>query len=213
MLLDRLLRLLLKPRDRDTIAGDLLEEYREVVLPARGRVRAQLWYLRQALSVIDGVTLGLALGLAFGIWNLIITWLAPLADDTPSALLAFYGPMLAGWGIGAFIAARRSGRVADAIRVGTTIGFVTIVVFYAACLVRVNLFLNTIWLRSDWQNLVLRFHASGSESLRTFANYEYVKGTPLMLGLGCVFGAGMGFTGGVAARMSLLVSRTWRRKP
>jgi hypothetical protein len=32
-----LLRLLLKRRDRDTIAGDLFEEYREVIVPTRGR--------------------------------------------------------------------------------------------------------------------------------------------------------------------------------
>ena len=77
--------------------GDLLEEYREVVLPTRGRVNAQLWYLRQALSLVDGVTLGLGLGAGFGLWNLVATRLDPLAEDTPIALLVFYGPMFAIW--------------------------------------------------------------------------------------------------------------------
>jgi hypothetical protein len=44
---ERLLRGLLTPANRDTITGDLLEEYREVIRPTRGAVRARLWYLRQ----------------------------------------------------------------------------------------------------------------------------------------------------------------------
>jgi hypothetical protein len=48
---ERLLRALLKPANRDTVTGDLLEEYREVIRPARGAVRARLWYLGQALSL------------------------------------------------------------------------------------------------------------------------------------------------------------------
>ena len=46
------LRLLLNPRDCDPITGDLLEEYREVALPAMGPGRASLWYLRQAGSIM-----------------------------------------------------------------------------------------------------------------------------------------------------------------
>ena len=42
---------LLKPRDRESIPGDLLEEYREERLPALGRARANLWYIRQMLSL------------------------------------------------------------------------------------------------------------------------------------------------------------------
>ena len=45
--LERLLLFLLPPRDRETISGDLLEEYREEQLPRLGPARANLWYLRQ----------------------------------------------------------------------------------------------------------------------------------------------------------------------
>ena len=48
---ERLLRALLTPANRDTVTGDLLEEYREAIRPARGAVRARLWYLRQVLSL------------------------------------------------------------------------------------------------------------------------------------------------------------------
>jgi hypothetical protein len=55
---EALLRALVGPRNRDTISGDLLEEYCEVVLPQRGGLSARLWYLRQVASFIT--TAGLA---------------------------------------------------------------------------------------------------------------------------------------------------------
>jgi len=68
---ESLLVSLLKPRDRETIPGDLLEEYREARLPALGRMRADLWYLRQVFSVAcaqpfeGGAVKGVLLGLCF----------------------------------------------------------------------------------------------------------------------------------------------------
>ncbi len=48
---ESLLVLLLKPGDRETISGDLLEEYREERLPRLGHARAYFWYIRQVFSV------------------------------------------------------------------------------------------------------------------------------------------------------------------
>jgi len=197
--MEKLLRIFVKVRDRDTITGDLLEEYTEVVLPARGRFRAQIWYLKQAVSFIDGVRLGLLLGIVFGTWNLVGTWLDPLADDSAYALLTFFGPMILAWGLAGFISTWQSGRVATGIRVGSTIALVTIFVFDIANLVRVNWFLEAIRFRADWQGLVGRFQASGSDNFRTFANYEWLKGTPLTLILATMFGAATGFVGAIAA--------------
>jgi hypothetical protein len=53
-LLDCLLLLLLSPRDRETVSGDLYEEFLEVKLPELGRFRAHLWYTRQVLSFVPG---------------------------------------------------------------------------------------------------------------------------------------------------------------
>jgi hypothetical protein len=47
-----LLRALLEPRDRDTIAGDLLEEYRDRL--AHSPAPAKAWYIRQVLSFVRG---------------------------------------------------------------------------------------------------------------------------------------------------------------
>jgi hypothetical protein len=47
-----LLERLLTERDRETVVGDLREEYSESVLRRRGRVGANLWYVRQVLSLL-----------------------------------------------------------------------------------------------------------------------------------------------------------------
>jgi hypothetical protein len=199
---EHLLRLLLKPRDRDTIPGDLLEEYREVVLPARGRFRAQLWYLRQALSVVSGVKLGAALGLLFSAWNLLVTVLAPLVEDSPLALLGFYGPMFAMWGVAGFAAYRRSGRLAQAIKVSATVAFITFLIFDIAVIIRLNLFLDVISHRTDWRNLVSSYRSSGFESLRAYANYVYLTGSPFKIFVATVIGAVCGLIGGTLASVS-----------
>ena len=47
---EAVLRALLPPRNRETVSGDLLEEYVEAILPSRGVLRAKLWYMRQVAS-------------------------------------------------------------------------------------------------------------------------------------------------------------------
>jgi hypothetical protein len=41
------LHLLLARKDRDSVSGDLLEAYRDTIVPARGRAAADTWYARQ----------------------------------------------------------------------------------------------------------------------------------------------------------------------
>jgi hypothetical protein len=49
---ESLLRRLLSARDRETISGDLLEEYREAIVPLRGAGRAGIWYVGQVMSFV-----------------------------------------------------------------------------------------------------------------------------------------------------------------
>jgi hypothetical protein len=44
---ESVLRLLLRPADRETVSGDLLEAYRDTVVPSRGQASADRWYVRQ----------------------------------------------------------------------------------------------------------------------------------------------------------------------
>ncbi|HUA93426.1 MAG TPA: permease prefix domain 2-containing transporter [Terracidiphilus sp.] len=53
--MESLLERLLPAQTREEIVGDLREEYIESVLPQRGRLRANLWYARNALSFVPKV--------------------------------------------------------------------------------------------------------------------------------------------------------------
>ena len=198
---DRVLRLLLRSRDRDTISGDLLEEYQEDVLPAKGPFAARLWYVRQVVSFISPVTSGLAIGAIAGTLNLIGTRIYPLADDTPAAMAVWLVGFLSAWTLIAFGAARRTRRFRDGVMAGVLVGTATMAVFHLAAIARVNLFLEQIRYRNDWQNLVARFDASEFRSLRAYANYMYVSQTPLLLALGAIAGAVSGALGGAAGRL------------
>ena len=161
------------------------------------------WKPRRVMRV------GAIVGAAFGAWNLVATRIDPLADDTPVALLLFYGPMFTTWGLVGFAAAKRTGRLVDGITVGALVAFATFVVFAAANLVRVNLFLDAIRHRADWQNMDNRFNDSGFASLRAFVNYNYAKGTPLKIVVASMVGASVGLVGGLSAVVGRQLVRRW----
>ena len=155
-----------------------------------------------ALSRSDcPLLLGFALGLAFGIVDVLFTWIDPLSDDSIPALLRFYGPMFFMWAFASFRAARRSGRLAAGITTGCLVAFGTFSVFCALNLLRVNLFVAELTARADWQNMMQRFRASEFDSLRSFVNSEYLKGAPFKIGMASVIGAAMGLVGGAFGRL------------
>jgi hypothetical protein len=49
---DALLKLTLDRRDRETVSGDLLEEYRDTIVPQRGQRGADAWYRRQVAGFV-----------------------------------------------------------------------------------------------------------------------------------------------------------------
>jgi hypothetical protein len=139
---------------------------------------------------------GLFIGLAFGVVNLLFTWISPRADDTAGAVLRFYGPMFFLWAFCAYSAARRTGRLLSGAAAGAVVAFWTFCVFEVFALLRVNLFLRELTGRADWQNMMLRFRASEFESLRVWVNLDYLKGAPLKLGVAALIGTMMGTVGG-----------------
>ena len=72
----------LKPDDRDSVPGDLLEEYRLVVRPARGRLRADAWYLSHLAGYAWRATWpwGAALAASVVFRNTLDWWLSPTQD-------------------------------------------------------------------------------------------------------------------------------------
>jgi hypothetical protein len=146
--------------------------------------------------------LGLGIGLVFGSMDLVLTWLYPLEDDSPGVLLRFYGPMFLVWMLVSFRAARVTGRLSSGVAAGMGVAFATFCVFVLLNFLRVNLFLNQLTGRDDWQNMMLRFRTSGSESLRLFVNLDYIKGTPFKIGVATAFGAALGTLGGSLGRLT-----------
>jgi hypothetical protein len=82
------LRLLLAAHDRETVSGDLLEEYRENVRPTRSRLAADAWYIGQVARFGQGL-IPWALGVA-GIFvaRTAIDWFGPVQDPLGQLTLA-----------------------------------------------------------------------------------------------------------------------------
>jgi hypothetical protein len=199
---DFVLRLLVRRRDRETISGDLLEEYREHVRPTRGPWAARIWYVRQILSFVSPLVWGLLIGVVLGTWQLLDTAAEPLAEDTPAAMIGIVGTMLLSWTLASMVAALPSRRFTRALVAGIIAGVATMAVIDFTSILRVNLFLDEIRYRDDWVNLMTRFEASGFQSLRAYANWEYVRGTPMVLGLGALAGGVCGAVAGMINGMS-----------
>lgn len=122
---DAVLRLFLRPRDAETVSGDLIEEYRESVRPAVGRWRADLWFIRQVCGYM---------GPAVWVWGLLLAaagqirqafdWFAPPAHFeyyTRSAITTWTAISL--MVLVGFTAAWRS----RSVRAGAVAGIVTLV--------------------------------------------------------------------------------------
>jgi hypothetical protein len=147
----------------------------------------------RSFALVGGV-----LGLALGLWNLVAFWLNPL-DDGIAGMLIVYAPMLISWTAAGFVAARRRGRLTDAVTAGTVFAFATFAIFWIANIVRVNLFLDLLREWPGWQpTVVARYRASGFESFRTFTNYEYLTDAPLKIAVPTVVGAAVALIGGLA---------------
>ena len=144
---------------------------------------------------------GLLVGLIFGTVNLVVSWLFPLEDDTVVALLRFYGPMFFLWVFASFRAAQRDGRLSSGVTTGLVVAFATFCVFDLLNILRVNLFLNELTGRADWQSIMARFGASGFSSLRAFVTLDYIQGAPIKIGAASVIGAVMGAIGGSLGRL------------
>jgi len=150
-------------------------------------------------SLTKPVAYGLVLGTALGAWILVNTALAPLAEDTGFAVAAMFGLVFLALAVPGFAVRRRGGHLVDALEAGATAGAITFALFLLFGILRVNLFLDTIRSRSDWQNLVSDYARSDFQSLRAYANFVYAKGIILFPIAGVAAGAISGSLGGVLA--------------
>jgi hypothetical protein len=75
---ESLLRLVLSSRDRATVSGDLLEEFRQSIRPTRGPSSADRWYIRQVMGFVlrSNLVPALLFGGAF-VARTALDWLQP----------------------------------------------------------------------------------------------------------------------------------------
>jgi hypothetical protein len=87
---EAILRMLLKPGDRESVSGDLLEEYRDTIVPTRGRA-ADWWYIRQVTWYLlrRSWGWGTLMGAALVFRYLLDTWRPPADYSIRATLLSW----------------------------------------------------------------------------------------------------------------------------
>jgi len=179
-------------RRLDPIIGDLLEEYREVVLPVRGRVRAMLWFARQLASLVPPWRWGLALGALVGAQNILDSYLWPLPHDNAAGVLALWTSVLVAWGAIGTSAASRSRRLRDGILGGAFAAAVSMGIMGAANFVRVYIVLDLATHHTTLGQFAGGFMASHGDALSGFFQQEaidWLQGVLGAAGLGACAGA------------------------
>ena len=128
-----LLHMALRPHDAESIAGDLLEEYRAVRRPLLGQLRADAWYVWHVLSVVGRPVWPFALALVAIKAVLAAFMLLPLSGWNPSLVPAPNVSLLdALFFLGAgYYGARRTGRVATGVVNSGALGLIDFAIFAA----------------------------------------------------------------------------------
>ena len=184
--MELILRGFLPRRDFATVSGDLLEEYRERVHPARGLRGADTWFLTQVLGFAwRNARLWVTLLSAAFIARTATDWLVPTADFHLRATLS----TLTGAGI-VLLAGLWAGARSGSFSAGAIIGVTT-----AALAVPIDA-LGTVGLLSVWHDpkTIRAIHASGG--------LEEVFTLPLLLILpGVALGTVGGLLGALTARL------------
>ena len=138
---DALLRMCLRPQDAETQSGDLLEAYRDSILPDRERRRADLWFVQQTAGYIlraKGMTLRnwLVAGLALCALTIAFTVLR-----YPGLFNGWVAPVSAGFLFYAYVAVIHShpatAEATTVLRLGSTYGIAVGLLMMGG-----NLFLN-----------------------------------------------------------------------
>jgi hypothetical protein len=131
-----LLGLLVSGRNRDGILGDLVEEYRESRLPARGAAAADRWYVRQVFGFYwrNCAPWGVMLGLVLTTRD-VMDLAMPTSDyRLRAAVCTYIGFSI--FGLAAIRAAWRSGRALSGLAVCFGATVIASVIGFAAPAVR-----------------------------------------------------------------------------
>ena len=98
---DALVSLVLNVEDRESVTGDLIEEYCETILPAVGKTRAVLWYLQQVAGYVwRAVWFWAMLHTIEFLARTAIDWFWPTHDFVARATFSTYAGLVVGLSIG-----------------------------------------------------------------------------------------------------------------
>jgi hypothetical protein len=177
---ENLLRAFLRPGDFESVSGDLLEQYRDSIYPARGQGHADIWYITQVFTFVSpGARLFAALFSVQFLARTALDWfLPPLEFHTRSIVSTALGVgilLVAG-----FWAAWRS----DALAAGALAGVLT------AGLASVTSIAGAVALLAIWHD------PQTMAAIRGSGGFEEVLSLPLMMLLPGVL---LGACGGVAS--------------
>ena len=131
---EALLRSLLRPSDRESISGDLLEEYRAARRPALGAFGANAWYMKHVLSVLWRLIWPCALALAgVTLLSLMVTglWYGSLVQAPGVSLLDALIYLWAGWH-----GSQRTRLIKTGILAAAVTSFVGFTVLFTAAAIR-----------------------------------------------------------------------------
>jgi len=137
---EAVLRSLLRPSDRESISGDLLEEYRAARRPALGALGADAWYLKHVGSVLWHLILPCALTLAA------ITLLSLTVNRSSRAAYVWYGSLVQAPGLSlvhaliyswaGYHASQRTGLIRTGMLAAAATSFVGFTVLFTAAAIR-----------------------------------------------------------------------------
>lgn len=203
---ETVLRLVVGGRRAESIAGDLLERYREVPRPAGARDvgyrHAGRWYARELVGFVRPWQWGLALGIGSAIVIVVTNVVLPTLgfdaiDAAPGGEAVLNAACFAAtafvWGLVAALAGRETG-VGASVRAGAIVALVHISLVMLTFAVMNNLFFGIVSRQPD---KIWGFIHSGDPTMRAYVNYAALRGLMLVLPIAVALGALCGATGGV----------------
>ena len=133
-LAEAVLRLFLKPEDRESVSGDLLEDIREMIHAGRDRLAADYWYVRQVPGFLWRSTWAVATLLALlTLGRFALDVFVPPASFYTRATVTTYSHV-AFFIIVGFRAARRGRSVADSAAAALSAQIMAILMIFAGTL-------------------------------------------------------------------------------
>ena len=186
---EALLRLSLRRNDRDTVSGDLLEEYRASIVPIRGKTAADRWYVGQVAGFVWRATWFWALTFsALFVARTAYDWRVPTTDFATRAAVSSWSGVAV-----LFIAAMWTAWRSRSFTAGLLIAMITSQIAAVMSVVGAAILL-AVWHDAETQSAI-----AGSGGLAEVFTLPFMMIIPAVI---------VGITGSATASLSRRMLRT-----